>query len=163
MKARLLRKVGTYYAGQVLTNVQKGDLPAGSAEYFEDNDPAVMTVVEQTNDNDPLMVINDEINPEHAKAHNEAQRAAAKSSEENIGGHSGAATAIEELERQQTQERARHSDDLAAERSGAGEAGVDALSEGQKQKNAAGKGPADLKQGGGKPKAPKATKKRAKQ
>jgi len=86
MKARLKKKWGTNYAGQILTNVDKGSIPADVADFFEDNDPAVNTVVEQTSAADPLSVINDAINPESAKAHDEHQRAAAKSSEEISGG-----------------------------------------------------------------------------
>lgn len=136
MKARLLKKWGSNYAGQVLTNVEKGSIPAGVAEFFEDDDPAVNTVVEQGDVSDPLMVINDEINPEAAKAHNEAQRAAAKSSREFAG--DAASDALAELEREQTQERARFADNFAAER---GKAATAKLTEGQREKNAAGKGP----------------------
>jgi len=140
MKARLLKKWGTNYAGQVLTNVDKGAIPAGVAEFFEDDDPAVNTVVEQGTAEDPLMVINDEINPDHAKAHNEAQRAAAKSSRE-FGDKTGVVGALEQLEREQTQERAKDADDFAAERVKSNtKSGTGALSEGQKKKNAAGKG-----------------------
>lgn len=139
MKARLMKKWGTNYAGQILTNVDKGSIPGGVAEFFEDDDPAVNTVVEQTTASDPLTVINDEINPKAAKAHNEAQRAAAKSSE-SVVAQSG--DALAQLEDEQTQERARHSDVVAAERQKKGSA---QLSEGQKKKNAAGKGPAKLK------------------
>lgn len=140
MKARLLKKWGTNYAGQVLTNVDKGTIPAGVAEFFEDDDPAVNTVVEQTSAADPLTVINDEINPATAKAHNEAQRAAAKSSE-NVVSSQGAAGELAQLEDEQTQERARHADKVAAGRAGSQRKGSGALSKGQREKNAAGKGP----------------------
>lgn len=139
MKARLLKKWGTNYAGQVLTNVDKGSIPAGVAEFFEDDDPAVNTVVEQYDGNDPLMVINDEINPASAKAHNEAQRMAAKASRE-VGDGRSAAAALEALEAEQTEERAKDADKFAAERVKAGKKGGKALTEGQKKKNAAGKG-----------------------
>jgi hypothetical protein len=145
MKARLLKKWGTNYAGQILTNVEKGSIPEGVAEFFEDNDPAVMTVVEQHTDGEPLMVVNDEINPKHAKAHAESQRASARASEDATN-TTGVAGAIEKLEDEQTQERARHADKVAAERSD--HKGDEQLSPGQRAKNAAGKGPADLKQGG---------------
>lgn len=139
MKARLMKKWGTHYAGQILTNVDKGSIPAGVAEFFEDDDPAVNTVVEQTSSADPLTVINDEINPATAKAHNEAQRAAAKSSEEVLS-NQGAASELAQLEDEQTQERARHGDQVAAGRAAGGKKGG-ALSKGQREKNAAGKGP----------------------
>lgn len=141
MKARLLKKWGGFYAGQVLTNVDKGSIPASVAEMFEDDDPAVMTVVEQHDVNDPLMVINDEINPASAKAHNEAQRSSAKASRA-FGGRSGQADAVAELEDKQTQERARTSDELAAARKDAPTA---KLTKGQIEKNAAGKGPRSKK------------------
>jgi hypothetical protein len=143
MKARLLKKWGTNYAGQVLTNVDKGSIPAGIAEFFEDDDPAVNTVVEQGDVSDPLMVINDEINPAHAKEHNEAQRGKAKSSRAFVDKNSAAAE-LQALEEQQTQERARHADLVAAGRTKAGKAGKGGkgqLSKGQRDKNAAGKGP----------------------
>ena len=139
MKARLLKKWGTNYAGQILTNVQKGSIPADVAEYFEDDDPAVNTVVQQSDANDPLMVINDQINPEHAKAHNESQRAAAKSSEEVVNKNAAAAE-LQALEVEQTQERARHADQVAAGRAKGGKVGG-GLSKGQREKNPAGKGP----------------------
>jgi hypothetical protein len=140
MKARLMKKWGTHYAGQILTNVDKGSIPAGVAEFFDDDDPAVNTVVEQTSAADPLTVINDEINPKTAKAHDEHQRAAAKSSEEQVSSNA-ASGALAQLEDEQTQERARNADLVAAKRSGAGKDGKDALSPGQREKNAAGKGP----------------------
>ncbi len=140
-----MKKWGTNYAGQVLTNVEKGSIPSDVAEFFEDNDPAVMTVVEQSNVGDPLMVINDEINPKTAKAHDDAQRAAAKSSEDVVAGRA-AGEALAALEDEQTQERARNADKVAAKRSGTGKDGAKALSKGQRAKNAAGKGPANLKQ-----------------
>lgn len=139
MKARLLKKWGSNYAGQVLTNVDAGSIPAGVAEMFEDDDPAVNTVVSQHTGNDPLRVINDEINPESAKVHNEAQRSSAKASRE----HSGSAdSALEALEIEQTQKRAKASDDMAAARLKAPSA---ALAPGQAEKNAAGKGPMEPK------------------
>ncbi len=136
MKARLMKKWGTNYAGQILTNVDKGSIPSGVAEFFEDDDPAVNTVVEQSDPNDPLMVINDEINPAAAKAHNEAQRAAAKSSV-NYGGNAVVAE-LEEQEQKDTQRRAREADQFAAGRLKGGKKGV-GLSEGQKAKLKAGK------------------------
>lgn len=140
MKARLLKKWGTNYAGQVLTNVEKGSIPTTHAEYFEDDDPAINTVVEQQNVGDPLMVINDEINPEHAKSHNESQRARAKSSKDVVG-RNAVTSELEALEVQQTQERARNADLEAAGRDKAGKKAGKGLSKGQREKNAAGKGP----------------------
>jgi hypothetical protein len=136
MKARLLKKWGGNYAGQVLSNVEPGSIPAGIAEFFEDDDPAVNTVVSQHGSQTPLAVINDAINPDHAKAHNESQRAAAKASRETDG--SGLAMAVQKLEDQQTQERARYADEFAANRAQAPEG---QLSEEQIKANAAGKGP----------------------
>lgn len=135
MKARLLKKWGTNYAGQVLTNVQEGSIPEGVAEFFDDDDPAVNTVVSQESASDPLRVINDEINPEQAEKHNEAQRATAEASRARPA--AAGDTALEALEREQTEERARDADEFAAGRE---EAGESALSEGQREKNAAGKG-----------------------
>jgi hypothetical protein len=145
MKARLLKKWGGNYAGQVLTNVDKGSIPAGVAEFFEDDDPAVNTVVAQSSAHDPLMVINDEINPVHAKAHNESQRAAAKSSEEAVN-KAGISSQMQQLETEQTQERARNAD-LVAAGIADGQKGSAGLSDGQKENNAAGKGPS-VKAGG---------------
>lgn len=140
MKARLLKKWGSNYAGQVLTNVEKGAIPSDVAEFFDDDDPAVNTVVPHNqNVNDPLMVINDEINPATAKAHNEAQRGLAKDSRAE-GDKRSAADALAALEEEQTQKRAREADQIAARRSGRGKAGSKALSPGQKKKNEAGKG-----------------------
>ena len=135
MKARLLKKWGANYAGQVLTNVEKGSIPDGVAEFFEDDDPAVNTVVAQQNVNDPLMVVNDEINPEPAKAHNESQRALAD--ESRAVDKRGITTALEEQERKDTHERARDADEFAAGRTE--EAGT-ALTASQKEKLKAGKG-----------------------
>lgn len=136
MKARLLKKWGSNYAGQVLTNVDEGSIPAGVAEFFEDDDPAVNTVVSQQHVNDPLAVVNDEINPESAKTHNEAQRALAKASHE-VGDARAAADALAEQEVKDTQERAKKADDFAAART---ERGAAALTYSQKEKNKAGKG-----------------------
>jgi hypothetical protein len=138
MKARLLKKWGGFYAGQVLTNVDKSSIPAGVAEFFEDDDPAVMTVVDKRNESDPLTVINDEINPAHAKAHNESQRAIAKESDASSQDVSGA---VEEMENERAQKQARHADKVAAGRDKAKAGGKSALSEGQKKNNAAGKSP----------------------
>ena len=143
MKARLLKKWGTNYAGQVLTNIEKGALPAGVAEYFDDEDPAVMTVRDEGDASDPLMVVNDEINPNHAKEHNEAQRAKAKAA--SATDKASVASAVEALEQEQTQERARHADKVAAQIDKAGHDTKGALSKGQKENNAAGKGPAKTK------------------
>lgn len=136
MKARLLKKWGGFYAGQVLTNVDKGSIPAGVAEFYEDDDPAVNTVVEQADVSDPLLVINDEINPQAAKAHDDHARAAAKASRE-VGDKSAAAEAVIEQERKDTQERARDADVFAAERT---KRGASSLTAGQKTKLKAGKG-----------------------
>jgi hypothetical protein len=136
MKARLLKKWGANYAGQVLTNVEKGSIPDGVAEFFEDDDPAVNTVVAQSDTNDPLMVINDEINPEHAAAHNDSQRALAD--ESKAVDKRAIATALEEQERKDTQERARDADEFAAGR--ATTDGGEALTASQKEKLKAGKG-----------------------
>jgi hypothetical protein len=38
MKARLKKKWGTNYAGQVLSNVQEGSIPADVADFYEDDD-----------------------------------------------------------------------------------------------------------------------------
>ncbi len=84
MKARLLKKWGANYAGQVLSNVEKGSIPAGVAEFFEDDDPAVNTVVSQVASVAPLSVVNDAIDPSASDAHNETQRAAAKASREVV-------------------------------------------------------------------------------
>ncbi len=84
MKARLLKKWGANYAGQVLTNVEKGSIPAGVAEFFEDDDPAVNTVVLQVASVAPLSVVNDAIDPAASDAHNETQRTAAKASREVV-------------------------------------------------------------------------------
>lgn len=46
MKARLLKQWGGMYAGQILSNVTEGDYPAGVAEYFENDDPAIVEVRE---------------------------------------------------------------------------------------------------------------------
>ncbi len=46
MKARLLRQWGGQYAGQIMTNVNEGDFPAGVAEFFDDDDPAIVEVRE---------------------------------------------------------------------------------------------------------------------
>jgi hypothetical protein len=135
MKARLLKKWGGNYAGQVLTNVEQGSIPAGVAEFFEDDDPAINTVVPQVAAGDPLSVINDEINPETAKQHNDAQRALAKSSREVVD-QRAVFDALETQEKADTQDRARKGDLAAAKRvSGAGTA----LTAGQKKKMKAGK------------------------
>lgn len=135
MKARLLKKWGGNYAGQVLSNVEKGSIPAGVAEFFEDDDPAVNTVVSQESASDPLRVINDEINPEQAKKHNEAQRATADAS--RARGPAAGDSALEQLEREQTEQRARDADEFAAGRE---EDAAAQLTAGQREKNAAGKG-----------------------
>jgi hypothetical protein len=135
MKARLMKKWGTNYAGQVLTNVQEGSIPDGVAEFYEDDDPAVNTVVEQSNPNDPLMVINDEINPETAKTHDEAQRARADNS--RAADANAVVSQLEEQERKDTQRRARDADEFAAKRGEGKDAS--ALTETQKKSLRAGK------------------------
>ena len=63
MLARILRKYHTFYAGQILSNVRKGDFPEGVAEYFEDDDPAVNTVRQPGPDPSLHTVNDDEVEP----------------------------------------------------------------------------------------------------
>lgn len=142
MKARLLKKWGGNYAGQVLSNVQPGSIPGDVAEFFDDDDPAVNTVVSQQSGIQPLAVINDSINPQHAKVHDDAQRAAAKASKE--AEHTGTAAALQQVEDKQTQERARYADEYAAGRLEQQKPEA-ALTEEQIKANAAGKGPGTKK------------------
>jgi len=86
MKALLLKKWGANYAGQVLTNVEKGSIPAGVAEFYEDDAPTPNDVVKDpTPAGVPLTVTNDALDPEQVAAATKAQDAkmeAAKKAEE---------------------------------------------------------------------------------
>jgi hypothetical protein len=134
MKARLLKPWGGNYAGQVLSNVQEGSIPADVATFYEDNDPAINTVVEDEDVSDPLAVINGEIDPKAAKDFDEAQRARVKSSQ--AVNRTAVTAALAEQERKDTQRRAREADDFAAGRT---EAAAATLTESQKEATKAGK------------------------
>lgn len=91
MKARLLKKFGSNYAGQILTNVEKDSLPAGVAEYFEDDDPAVNTVREPSTGSVPEHTVNnDEVAPLRGSDFAKAQEAKVKAVEKQ---HDAAQTA----------------------------------------------------------------------
>jgi hypothetical protein len=134
MKARLKKKWGTNYAGQVLSNVQEGSIPADVADFYEDDDPAVNTVREPGTGAAPLTVTNDELDPEGVKAHDESQRAKAKELDAQAQGSESAAAAHE---REQTEESAHAADQKAAKSAKAGKAKT--LTAEQKQKADAGK------------------------
>ena len=81
MKARLLKKWGSNYAGQILSNVQEGSLPAGVAEYFEDDDPTINTVRQPSGVVDENVVNDDEVKPLKGSDHEKSQLAKVKAVE----------------------------------------------------------------------------------
>lgn len=110
MKALLLKKWGSNYAGQVLTGVQKGSIPADVARFYEDDEPTPMDVVHDPNPGTtPLTVVNDEMNPSEVDAADKSQAAKVKAAQD--AGIPGAAADGEEAD---TQRRAREADNFAA-------------------------------------------------
>lgn len=75
MKARILKTFGTLQPGQILTNVDKDHYPAGVAEYFEDDDPAIVTVREPGGHAGPPMTPDGEATPWKDSAFAKAQEA----------------------------------------------------------------------------------------
>jgi len=112
MKAFLTKKWGPNYAGQTLTNVQKGSIPADVAEMYEDDVPTPNDVVKDPDEDasDPLRVTNDEADVERV-------RGVAKTKAERVAtakkvGVPGADEEAAEVEA--TQRRAKEADDFAA-------------------------------------------------
>lgn len=140
MKALLKKKWGTNYAGQVLTNVQKGSIPDDVAVFYEDDEPSPMDVVKDPNDvgGDPLAVINDAINPKGIEQVEEQKRGRLQAARD-VSDALAVSEAVAAEEQKQTQRRAREADQFAASRQGAGRSGS-ALSKDQKEGFEAGKG-----------------------
>jgi hypothetical protein len=113
MKALLLKKWGTNYAGQVLTNVEKGSIPSGYASYYEDNEPSPMDVVkDESAGGDPLAVINDAIDPEQEKVVAKRNKALIEAAKKPSA--SSQAEVVAAAEDEATQRRAKEADDFAA-------------------------------------------------
>lgn len=132
MKAFLKKKWGANYAGQVLTNVEKGSIPAEVADFYEDDQPTPNDIVKDdaAGNEQPLTVVNDEIDPAKAKAAGQAQADKVKAAQ----GASAAPAVDEDAE---TQRRAHEADEFAAKRAGSGKAPK--ASKEQKKKANAGK------------------------
>lgn len=124
-KALLLKKWGANYAGQVLTNVQKGSIPADVARFYEDDEPTPMDVVKDPNPGTtPLTVVNDEMDPKEVDAADAAQAAKVKAAESapSVSGVGDAAAAVEA---EDTQRRAREADNFAAKANKSAAKGAD--------------------------------------
>lgn len=78
MKARILKKWGGFYAGQILSNVEKSHFPDGVAEIFEDDDPAINTVREPSGVTHENVVNDDEVAPLKGSDFAKAQEAKVK-------------------------------------------------------------------------------------
>lgn len=110
MKALLLKKFGSNYAGQVLTGVQKGSIPSDVARFYEDDEPTPMDVVKDPNPGTtPMAVVNDELKIEEVDAADESQAAKIKAAEK-----AGIPGADDDGESADTQRRAREADQFAA-------------------------------------------------
>lgn len=147
MKALLLKKWGNNYAGQVLTHVEKGSMPSDVARFYEDDEPTPYDVVKDEpspEENNPLVVLNDEMDPTQADAIAKDKKATVQRAKEAAGKQSQADAAVEQ-EREDTQRRAREAELLAAKRTkaggkkGGGKKGGGKLSETQKKRGRAGK------------------------
>lgn len=113
MKALLLEKWGGNYAGQVLTNVEKGSIPASVARFYEDDEPTPNDVVkEETGSVNHLPVKNDSINPDHVDAVEKTNAARMKAAKDAVD-----APAVNAADEQEfTQRQAREADEFAAKR-----------------------------------------------
>lgn len=76
MIARLLKDWGGYRAGQLLSGRKKGDIPDTHAEYFEDDDPAVIQVREPSAAAPNIhAVVDNEVQPLKGSDYAKAQQA----------------------------------------------------------------------------------------
>lgn len=139
MKALLIKKWGGNYAGQVLTGVERGSIPASVAKFYEDDEPTPMDVVidHSATAEDPLLVVNDEMNPKGAESVHADKKAIVQRAKKAAETGS-VAEAAAELDREAGQRRAKEADDFAAKRTRATGSGK-ALTAGQKKKSQAGK------------------------
>jgi hypothetical protein len=141
MKALLVKKWGANYAGQVLTNVEKGSIPADVARFYEDDEPSPEDVVkdDDVSGANPLAVTNDEMDADKADEVAADKKDIVKRAKASAEKASQAAAA-EGQEKEDTQRRAREAELVAAKRSGSGKGGAKAkLSESQKKRGRAGK------------------------
>lgn len=117
MKAFLHKKWGTNYAGQVLTNVEKGSIPDSVAEFYEDDEPTPNDVIRDPRDTDvnPLSARNDSIDVK--KVQQVAKEQQDKIDRVEAGGDSNAEVdARIQQEEDETQAAARQADLVAAKR-----------------------------------------------
>jgi hypothetical protein len=112
-KFLLTKKYGANYAGQVMTGVEKGSIPAQYGRYYEDNEPTPMDVVKDPNQgpSNPLSVVNDEMDIQEVNAADADQKAKLKAAKE-VG--APAAGDLAAGEQEDTQRRAREADQFAA-------------------------------------------------
>lgn len=74
MRARILKQHGVLQPGQIISG-KPGDLPDGVAEYFEDDDPTIITVREPGGHAGPTMTANGEATPWKDSAFAKSQHA----------------------------------------------------------------------------------------
>lgn len=130
MKALLLKKWGSNYAGQVLTGVQEGSIPSDVARFYKDDEPTPMDVVNEPNPGStPLAVVNDELNVDEVDAADDAQASKIKAAA--AAGVAGSQQGYGE--EADTQRRAREADNFAAK--GAKKAASDKRTKGGKAKS----------------------------
>jgi hypothetical protein len=139
MKAFLHKKWGTSYAGQVLTGVEKGSIPADVAEFYEDDEPTpndVVKDVDQTGAH-PLSAKDDSIRVEKVREVAKEQKSKVEAAQKANDDASEAAARVAE-DTEFTQRQAREADLLAAKRVKSGAKGKK-LSPKERKKAEAGK------------------------
>jgi hypothetical protein len=110
MKALLLKKWAGNYAGQVLTGVAKGSVPADVAQFYEDDEPTPCDVVKDPHvEGTPMTVTNDELDKEQVAEVSKAQAAKMTAAKKAVQAASAA-----DAEEAATQRRAHEADAFAA-------------------------------------------------
>lgn len=110
-KAFLVKDWAGNYAGQTLTNVAKGTIPADVAEYYEDDQIAPGDVVktDATGGGDPLAVKDGEVDRKKVKSVVKEKQDAVDAAQD-----APAPAAVNEAEDAATQRRAKEADEFAA-------------------------------------------------
>lgn len=140
MKAFLHKKWGTSYAGQVLTGVEKGSIPADVAEFYEDDEPTPNDVVKDPGPvgAHPLSAKDDSIHVDKVRAVAKEQAAKVEAAQKQTDDAAEAAARVAEDD-EFTQRQAREADLLAAKRAKSPGGKATKLSAKERKKAEAGK------------------------
>jgi hypothetical protein len=139
MKAFLHKKWGNNYAGQTLTGVEKGSIPAGVAEMYEDDEATPSDVIREDGPQgeQPLAVKDDSIDVERVRAVGREQKDKVNAAKKAVDVASQAAQRVAE-DREFTQRQAREADVLAGKRARGAQKGAKRSAK-DKARNEAGK------------------------